>query len=97
MVRKRTDLVLPAHFTVNEVGSVKEAMSKFLQKAGPEIKCNGSEINIIDGTALQLILAFYKTTRTLGKNFTLINPSSELQEVLTNSGVDKVLTVEEVD
>lgn len=97
MARKRTDLVLPAHFTVDEVSSIKEAMLKFLQKSGPEIKCNGSEVNIIDGTALQLILSFYKTARALGKNFILINPSSELQEVLTNSGVDKVLTIEGVD
>lgn len=90
-------LAFPSQLTVEKVEEIQEQLKKYLREQKSEVRCSGQDVYSIDAAGLQLLLSFYKSTMKEGKKFVILNPSAELREMFSYSGVDKVFAVEEVE
>lgn len=56
-----------------------------------EIRLEGSQVQVIDGCGLQLVLAFQKALQIEGQQLQIVNPSGIFEQVLAEMGMTEIV------
>ena len=83
---------LPETLTVKEVDEVKEELQEVVWAFdGEEMLLDGSRVQNVDASGVQLLLSLYKTLLTKKKTLSLQSPSEQLQWAINISGTQDVI------
>ena len=83
---------LPENLTVPQIDQVKETLMTDLSSHNEDkLTLDGSQVQEIDASGVQLLLALYKYLINSGKELQLKNPSEKLSWALETSGANHII------
>ena len=80
---------LPAELTVHGASTLKSELLKYAKEIGDQDKTiyvDGSQVTDIDATGIQLLLSWYITMKSRGKELVIQELSETLEKMLDLSG-----------
>ncbi len=93
MADKGSPLLLEQHLEMKNVQAMAERFAAVLTES-ERIELDGSAVNRIDGSGLQLLLAMVETARQQGKEVSWQKPSASLIEAAALLGLEPRLHLE---
>ena len=87
-------LVLPGKLTFSEIREFHEQLTTRSEDGGP-VKIDASQVESIDGAALQLLTAFVNFCRAWIRGVVWVNPSDAFVEAVRILGMDEHFAITE--
>ncbi len=85
-------ITLPEEFLLSTLSELKTSIDGILEDKPPLI-LDGSQVDRVDGAALQFLWQYHDFCTQKEKSFQLENPSEVIREALTDLGMQHVLPV----
>jgi anti-anti-sigma factor len=87
-------LCLIGDFDKNGTEKFKDAMEQATAMDSPRIYLDLSQLKSIDSMGLGILIYNFSYLKNSGRELVILNPSSEMRELLEISCLDKLITIE---
>ena len=87
---KDEELCLVGQISINDAESLIKILTEYIQAQKEIVKINLADVETMDTTILQVLVAAKRTTKQADKRFELLGVKGELRETFELAGMDSV-------
>jgi anti-anti-sigma regulatory factor len=87
-------LTLPAYFGISQAAAVHADMQKIFNEGRKQVEIAGDEVESMDTSAVQLLLAFVNEARSEGIQLSWLNYSKKIESVAGMLGINSQLMIQ---